>query len=254
MPKPSSLVPDLTGRIVNGGQYQLVKKLGAGSFGVVYRSINLQAGSKVASTASSLIPVTVAIKVLPLKGMSERDVQRIHREVVIHHDASEHEGVVLLYDVFEDSQYFYMVMEFCPGGDLFGTIVGRDRKTGKNMLWREDEIVKNVFIQIIDALESMHKKLLYHRDLKADNILCDKSGTKVYIADFGLATSNPMSTRLGCGTSSYMSPGMCHKSASPISSMLTAAIKQNALEKIREDVLIQTPRATSGLWASSSST
>lgn len=204
-------MPDLTGRIVNDGQYKLVRKLGSGSFGVVYRSVNLRLTDPSQSSrvleSDALIPETVAIKVLPIAGKSDREVQRVRKEVIVHHVASEHEGVVMLYDVFDDDDFVYMVMEFCPGGDLFGKITEYDGTAAKMMYWREDDLVKDVFTQILDAVESCHQKGLYHRDLKPDNILCNESGTKMYLSDFGLASNSPVSTLFGCGTSTYMSPG-----------------------------------------------
>ncbi|KAI0301729.1 kinase-like domain-containing protein [Multifurca ochricompacta] len=73
--------------------------------------------------------------------------------------------------------------------------------------FREDELIKRVFIQIIDALEYSHSRGVFHRDLKPENILVSaQSGDiDVFLADFGLATTNKM-TASSCGTPCFMGP------------------------------------------------
>ncbi len=84
---------------------------------------------------------------------------------------------------------------------MFGAIV--DRMT----YCRNDDLVKKIFVQILDAVEFCHNQGIYHRDLKPDNIFVNAAGDKVFLGDFGLATDNERSTNFRCGSSFYMSPG-----------------------------------------------
>lgn len=69
-----------------------------------------------------------------------------------------------------------------------------------------ESLIKHVFAQIIDAVKYCHSQGIFHRDLKPENILCLEGGTKVVLADFGLATSETRSNDLGCGSAIYKSP------------------------------------------------
>lgn len=60
-----------------------------------------------------------------------------------------------------------------------------------------DDLIREVFLQIIDAVQYCHGNGIYHRDLKPENILVSRSGERVCIADFGLATSEKYSADFG---------------------------------------------------------
>ncbi|KNZ48203.1 uncharacterized protein VP01_5837g1 [Puccinia sorghi] len=66
--------------------------------------------------------------------------------------------------------------------------------------------VKVVFRQITSALDFCHGQGIAHRDIKPENILCGPD-IQVYLADFGLATTEYQSTSFECGTRAYMGPG-----------------------------------------------
>ena len=192
------VMPDLSGRIVNDGQYQLLQPLGSGGYGVVYKAIDLEFSF---SSSSSKTSPKLAIKVLSKEDMSSSAAKRVRREVAFHHKMSRHPNVVAMHDAFEDEDYVYIVLDYCPGGDLFGKVV--DEK----LYFRRDALAKSVFVQILDAVEACHQKQIYHRDLKPENILVNEDGTRIYLSDFGLATKTQVSEVFGCGSSYYMSPG-----------------------------------------------
>lgn len=70
-----------------------------------------------------------------------------------------------------------------------------------------DSLIRDVFLQIIDAVAYCHSHGVYHRDLKPENILCSHDGMKMYLTDFGLATQDLISHEIGVGSGYYMSPG-----------------------------------------------
>ena len=128
---------------------------------------------------------------------------------------SDHPNVVRMHEAFEDKDYVYMVLDYCPGGDLFGKICE------EKIYYRNDDLVKKVFLQLLEAVHACHRKRIFHRDLKPENILVNEDGSEVYISDFGLATTNQVSETFGCGSSYYMSPGKLQRSFLICSSKLT---------------------------------
>jgi len=86
--------------------------------------------------------------------------------------------VVELKYSFQDEVYLYLVMEFCPGGDLMSLLINKD-------ILSEDE-ARFYTAELILSLEAVHKLKCIHRDIKPDNILIDKSG-HIKLSDFGLS-------------------------------------------------------------------
>ncbi|KAI0795440.1 kinase-like domain-containing protein [Abortiporus biennis] len=189
------MVPDFTGRIIDNGRYQLVDVLGEGAYGVVYRAVDLKPLGSSSST-----PSQYAVKILFKAAPGTREGQAQAREIITHKIASDHPNVLTLHDVLEDDWFIYLVLDYCPGGDLFTAVVERLTYA------RNDYLVKKVFIQILDAVDSCHRKGIFHRDLKPDNIFVNEDASEVFIGDFGLATDEVTSRNFCCGSSFYMSP------------------------------------------------
>ncbi len=201
-PKPRDGFPDFNGKTVCNGRIRLVEELGEGAYGVVYRGVDASS-----TKSESGEPRQFAVKIL------EKADPRSHRwifqqrEVAAHQSVSDHPNIVKLYEVHECQHFVYIMLEYCPGRDLYYALVDR------HLYYHKDELVKSVFLQILDALEYCHEHDVFHRDLKPDNVLTNEDGTKVKLADFGLCTTSPVSDTFRCGSAGYMSPG---KSAVPI--------------------------------------
>ncbi|GAA5858683.1 hypothetical protein JCM8547_001420 [Rhodosporidiobolus lusitaniae] len=183
---------------------EFVSILGLGAYGVVYLARDI-AAQPLPYPASRTHPQLgnlplYAVKCLNKVGLDSRQRNFQRREIALHGLASRHPNVVSLYNVIEEETCIYVVLQFCDDGDLFGMITDRQRYLG------DDELIRKVFLQIVDSVEYCHSKGIYHRDLKPENILCLDDGKKVMLADFGLATGERTSGDFGCGSTFYMSP------------------------------------------------
>jgi serine/threonine protein kinase len=175
------------------GKLQLTGILGTGAYGVVYSAVDKNG-------------VRYAVKCLSKYNADGTPLDRRQnsfqtREIRLHYHASAHPNVVSMLRIVDDPDCIYVVLEYCPEGDLFYNITERGQYVGK------DELAKKVFLQILDAVEYCHSLGIYHRDLKPENILVSDQGETVKLADFGLATSSDRSEDYGCGSTFYMSPG-----------------------------------------------
>jgi serine/threonine protein kinase len=128
----------------------------------------------------------------------------------LHYEVSDHANIVSLLRIVEEEDRTHVVMDYCPEGDLFMNITERGRFVGN------DVAARNIFLQILDAVAHCHRRGIYHRDLKPENILVCEDGNQVKLADFGLATTDSYSSDFGCGSTFYMSPGLCHYPLIPL--------------------------------------
>jgi serine/threonine protein kinase len=147
-----------------------------------------------------------AVKALNKLGLEPRQRKFQQREIQLHHQASAHPNVVSLVKIMDSPDCTYVVIEYCPEGDLFSNITERGKYIGN------DALAKRAFLQILDAVEYCHSIGIYHRDLKPENILVTDQGMTCKLADFGLATADHVTSDFGCGSTFYMSPE-CQTSA-----------------------------------------
>ena len=173
------------------GNYLIQQTLGEGTFGKVKLGIYLPNDEK------------VAIKVLEKDRMTDKDDQiRVKREFDMLSKFN-HPNVILVTEIFESTDSYYSVMEFCEGGELFNYIVKKRRLTEKETAF--------FYFQIINGLEYIHSLGIVHRDLKPENLLLTKDHL-LKIIDFGLSNyfvenqTELLSTP--CGSPCYASPEM----------------------------------------------
>ncbi|KAH0578272.1 hypothetical protein H2248_003896 [Termitomyces sp. 'cryptogamus'] len=179
------------GTLIDGGSLELVEILGVGGYGVVYRAVD----------TCSLTPKLYAVKCLVAQAHQTSRQRQIHiREIALHQIASSHPGVVTLHRVVEEFNRTYIIMDYAPDHDLFTQILHNCRYLG------DDALIKHVFLQLLDAVEYCHSLGIYHRDLKPENVLCFDDGLRVAITDFGLATTEKLSTEFRTGSVYHMSP------------------------------------------------
>lgn len=144
---------------------------------------------------------TVALKVLHAQYTGDTSfVKRFQREARAM-ARLDHENVIRVYDVSEDQNAQYIVMEFFPGKDLKQVILEKGPLSLEQAL--------SVALQMAEALAYAHAQGIVHRDIKPSNVMVDSRG-KVKLADFGIAaaTDEISVTATGqiIGTPEYMSP------------------------------------------------
>ncbi|KAJ4161657.1 uncharacterized protein LMH87_007684 [Akanthomyces muscarius] len=180
------------GRVVQG-KLHLTDIIGTGAYGVVYSAIDITTGMRYAIKCLSKYNDNGTL-------LERRQIARQQQEISLHYRASSHANVVSIHTIVHEVDCIYIVLEYCPEGDLFLNITKRGHYVGNDLL------AKQAFLQVLDAVEHCHKLGIYHRDIKSENILVRDQGKTVKLADFGLATADDRSEDYGCGSTFYMSP------------------------------------------------
>ncbi|MBI4126581.1 MAG: protein kinase [Deltaproteobacteria bacterium] len=174
------------------GRYQLLKKIGAGGFGVVYKGRDPYIGRDLAIKVSTLDAV----------GGDRSHLESFLRKLFIEAEAAGkllHPNIVMVYDVGIQEPYYYLAMEYVEGKHL------KQYCSREDILPVADAI--DVMIKVCHGLDYAHQRGVIHRDIKSTNILLSTKGD-VKIADFGLAyiVGVKESQLSFAGTPSYMSP------------------------------------------------
>ncbi|KAI7878225.1 kinase-like protein [Lichtheimia hyalospora FSU 10163] len=174
--------------------YEIVNVLGEGAYGRVYLAKQID--------SKTLVPKLYAIKSLRQAELDDRQRAFQRTEIGLHARLStaSDQHIIRLERVVHEPGWVHMVMEYGPEGDLFSAITERDLYIGNHQL------IRHVFLQLIDAVRHCHNHNVYHRDLKPENILVFDRGRSVKLADFGLATTKVVSDEYGCGSTFYFSP------------------------------------------------
>ena len=171
--------------------YDVKEKLGNGKFGLVKLGINKHTKEK------------VAIKIMNKKKMDSSDIELMRTEIEIL-KICQHPNIIRLYDIFENIDYIYIIMEYCPGGDLFSYLEQRKFKISEERA----AIIMNKICEAVFYFQSYFGVI--HRDLKPENVLLTSSGddSDIRILDFGLSkisTPNEKCTE-PYGTLTYCAP------------------------------------------------
>jgi len=177
------------------GRYQIVELLGAGGMGMVYRARDQR------------LQRDVAVKVLPPTVLADDAARRRFTKEALALAKLSHPNIAAVYDVGEESDTAYLVMECVPGESL----AARLRQGPLSVVE-----ALSIGIQVANALTEAHEQGVVHRDLKPANVMVTPKG-QVKVLDFGLAKllapsgrgSDTLSrSELGApaGTPLYMSP------------------------------------------------
>ena len=149
--------------------YEVKNKLGSGKFGLVKLGIDKKTGQK------------VAIKIMKKSNMDSSDLELVRTEIEIL-KICQHPNIIRLYNVFENVDYMYIIMEYCNGGDLFSYLENRGFKLPESR-------ASTIIHKMSTAVYYMHSFGVAHRDLKPENVLMtsDDDEGDIRILDFGLS-------------------------------------------------------------------
>jgi serine/threonine protein kinase/tetratricopeptide (TPR) repeat protein len=170
-------------------RYEVLSLLGEGGMGAVYKARDVE------------LARTVALKVIrPDLARNRAILDRFKQELILATQVT-HRNVVRIYDLGEAEGIKFITMEYVEGEDLAAVIHQRTKLPPQEAI--------AVIEQVCRALEAAHGVGVIHRDLKPQNIMCEKGG-RILVMDFGLAKTleGDRMTQTGAmvGTMEYMSP------------------------------------------------
>lgn len=171
------------------GRYELVREIGRGGMGAVHLARDQVLGREVAVKRIGMLP-----------GTEDPDLARAEREAriaaMLHHP-----NVVSVFDLVEEDDRHWLVMEYVPGVSL----AQRIREHGP----LDHATAAAVMAQVADALVAAHAAGITHRDVKPSNVLLTEDDTPK-LGDFGIARkeADPSLTQTGLvtGSPAYLAP------------------------------------------------
>lgn len=170
------------------GRYEILEKIGSGGMSVVYKAK--------CHTLNRL----VAIKVLKEEFASDENfVSKFKMEAQAAARLS-HPNIVNVYDVVDEENLHYIVMELIEGITLKSYIEKKEFLDSKEAI--------GIAIQVAQGIAAAHEQHIIHRDIKPQNMIISKDG-KVKVADFGIAravSSQTVNSSAAVGSVHYISP------------------------------------------------
>lgn len=179
---------DLVGKVLDN-RYEIIKKIGVGGMATVYKA------------RCNVLNRYVAVKVLREEFITDEEfIKRFNSEAQSAASLT-HPNIVSIYDVANEGNIYYIVMELIKGKTLKEII-----DTDGTLSWKWSV---NVAMQIAQALDTAHKNNIIHRDIKPHNIIITEDGV-AKVTDFGIAKAVSNSTITAFGTTlgsvHYFSP------------------------------------------------
>ena len=176
-------------------EYYPVEIIGAGTFGLVVNVIQIKTGQK------------MAVKIIDKKN-SNLNSDYLNKEVYIL-SILDDPRIMKVYDILDNTDYYFIFMELIEGGNLKDLII--KRYLDKNIYLFRDSECAQIMKGLLEALNYLHKKNIIHRDIKPENILFKNKDdlSSVILCDFGLAyqmKGRENSTTGVYGTTIYMAP------------------------------------------------
>lgn len=143
-----------------------------------------------------------AVKVFQRAGLKPKDDESVLNEVALMQSLMGNKYVVQVLDFYEEEDYFYVVMEYYAGGDLFDRIV--------QLVHYTEYDARALAIVLLKAVGSIHECGIAHRDIKPQNLFLSSTSdnTSIRVGDFGFAkrVHTPESLTSRVGTPTYVAP------------------------------------------------
>ena len=179
---------NLIGKMLNN-RYEILEKIGNGGMATVYKA------------KCHVLNRYVAIKILRDEFTTDSEFIKRFKSEAQSAASLTHPNIVSIFDVCNEDNLYYIVMELIQGKTL------KDIITEEGVLsWKWSV---NIAIQIASALETAHKHNIIHRDIKPHNIIITEDGM-AKVTDFGIAKAVSNSTITAFGTTigsvHYFSP------------------------------------------------
>lgn len=175
------------------GRYRTLDYVHGGSFGEVWKALDLK--------TRQVVAVKCILKRSAVDGVDVEGAAWDDEERQVHETLGSHKNIVNLLYHFETEYHQFLVLEYCQRGDLYEAI-----RAGKGPVDTED--VRQLMLELIDAVDYSHSMGIYHRDIKPENIFLTEDGN-LKLGDFGLATREVVSYEPGVGSDRYMAPEQC---------------------------------------------
>ena len=178
---------------ISPSSFICLAQLGKGSFGEVYLVQKINTQEKFAMKV--LRKERIIGQNLLKYAIAERNVLSL----------SNHPFIVKLNFAFQTSSKLFLILEYCPNGDL-----------AKHLLFEKrfpEERAKFYICEVLLALENLHKRDIIFRDLKPDNVVLDEEG-HCKLTDFGLSKEGVNENQYAqsfCGSIAYLAPEMLKK-------------------------------------------
>eukprot|EP01124_Arcella_intermedia_P003841 TRINITY_DN12162_c0_g1_i1.p1 TRINITY_DN12162_c0_g1~~TRINITY_DN12162_c0_g1_i1.p1 ORF type:complete len:1451 (-),score=396.76 TRINITY_DN12162_c0_g1_i1:100-4452(-) len=153
-------------------RFKILKKIGQGGWGTVYKGIDMTNAN------------AVAIKQVGLTGISKENLKSIKNEIKLLQHLS-HEKIVAYIDSATLDNFLYIVLEYVENGSLADIT--------KELGRFPEQLIVLYISQVLEGLDYLHSQGVIHRDIKAANILSTKKGG-VKVADFGVSTRSTAPT------------------------------------------------------------
>lgn len=132
-------------------KYTLVEQVGEGAFSKVFKALDLKNNNK-----------PVAIKIIDKHDINQAQLDSVLKEIDIM-ERLDHKNVVAMREHIQTSSFFYLVLEYCAGGEIFKQII--------NFTYFSENLSRHIIIQVAQAVKYLHAEGVAHRDIKPENLL-----------------------------------------------------------------------------------